>query len=535
MKVLIVADKEKTAIHRLSQYIQKANPHHQFRIVCVHPKRPSVDQLTAYEEGYKWCDIVHFNYWKSAELIRSMFEVKKPCMLSHHNPYDITQQTWTDYKLNVVNNREQATLMKCPLELIGLPVDINFWKFQPDEDYTEDKMNTVIMVAARIEGKKGVLPVAQACHRLGMRMILVGRPSDPAYLQEILQYDEVDYFEDVSDERLRDLYYQSGIHVCNSIDFFESGTMPILEAMACGVPVLTRKVGHVPDLYDGNNMVVRGGKPDELDDLSQQLDEMRKDRAWMLKIREAGWDTARKRHIDIFGRLYSKLYYKLILGEKPLISVIIPTYNRAHILARTLASVITMDYPHLEVVIADDGSTDGTKEMIEGVSQLLTGEHTSVTFKYLRTDRYEYKDGSLVKVYGIAHSRNMAIMEAEGEYMMFLDDRLAPNSQAANIFLSHAGEGLWLWGSKDGSQKGFVENFSFIRRSDIIRIGGFSGWITQYGGMTQEVRKRAERNHIAMELVGEAKATSLHKSGSKWNKLGDIAKSKIQCYKLGYD
>ena len=50
---------------------------------------------------------------------------------------------------------------------------------------------------------------------------------------------------------------------------------------------------------------------------------------------------------------------------KAFISVIIPTYNRAHELKRAVSSVLNQDYPHFDLWVIDDGSTDNTLEVIE--------------------------------------------------------------------------------------------------------------------------------------------------------------------------
>lgn len=49
----------------------------------------------------------------------------------------------------------------------------------------------------------------------------------------------------------------------------------------------------------------------------------------------------------------------------PTISVIIPTYNRVHVLSRAIESVFAQTYRNFELIIVDDGSTDGTAEMVQ--------------------------------------------------------------------------------------------------------------------------------------------------------------------------
>lgn len=86
-----------------------------------------------------------------------------------------------------------------------------------------------------------------------------------------------------------------------------------------------------------------------------------------------------------------------------MISVIIPTYNREHTLRRSIESVLSQTYTDLELIIADDCSTDGTKKLIEGI------DDTRIKYICLK------KNG------GACVARNAGIAVAKGDYIAFQD------------------------------------------------------------------------------------------------------------------
>lgn len=85
----------------------------------------------------------------------------------------------------------------------------------------------------------------------------------------------------------------------------------------------------------------------------------------------------------------------------PIFSVIIPTFNRAQLLAETLASVFAQRFSDYEVIVADDGSTDGTTELLASYGDRLTVVRQA--------------NG------GPGAARNLAAQSAAGSYLAFLD------------------------------------------------------------------------------------------------------------------
>lgn len=90
-------------------------------------------------------------------------------------------------------------------------------------------------------------------------------------------------------------------------------------------------------------------------------------------------------------------------AESPLLSVVIPTYNRAERLRITLASVLNQTFEDFEVLVMDDGSTDATRDAVERFGDPRV--------------RYSWAENSG----GPAAPRNRGIDEARAEWICFLD------------------------------------------------------------------------------------------------------------------
>ncbi|MET3020016.1 glycosyltransferase family 2 protein [Flavobacterium hydatis] len=91
----------------------------------------------------------------------------------------------------------------------------------------------------------------------------------------------------------------------------------------------------------------------------------------------------------------------------PLVSIIIPTYNRANLIGETLNSILVQTYENWECIIVDDGSTDNTDEV---VSDYIKKDSR---FQYHHRPKHRPKGGNAARNYGFELSK--------GEYVNWFD------------------------------------------------------------------------------------------------------------------
>tara|TARA_Y100000590_G_scaffold470772_1_gene669992 strand:- start:43476 stop:44312 length:837 start_codon:yes stop_codon:yes gene_type:complete len=212
------------------------------------------------------------------------------------------------------------------------------------------------------------------------------------------------------------------------------------------------------------------------------------------------------------------------------ISVIIPTFNRAHTLKRCLDSVLNQTYPPFEIIVVDDGSTDNTKELLKDY------EGKIIVHK--------------IENSGVSSARNYAIERCSGDWVALLDsddewltNRLQEQVDYLKIFpnikLVH-GEEIWIRNGKRVNPKkihkktgGYIyqnclplccisPSASLIKKEVLEEFGGFdesfpvcedydlwlkitskyevgyieSAIITKYGGHEDQL----SRKYFAMDL-----------------------------------
>jgi glycosyltransferase involved in cell wall biosynthesis len=274
----------------------------------------------------------------------------------------------------------------------------------------------------------------------------------------------------------------------------------------------------VPDIYNKKNMVVRNGEKENWQELAGEIERLKNDRDLCKIIREDAFSSIIDRDDEYTARKYYMLYRHVLFDKKPLVSVIIPTCNRKNILQLVLASIVAQDYPNIEVLVVDDGSDDGTPEMIEEFK-----ESSDLVIKYIRFDH----DG-----YGLARSRNAGLVEANGEIICLIDDRYLMDSDAVSVFVSKLEPKMWVFGDKGADKSSFVENFSAIYKRDLVTIGGFNERIIYWGGMTGDITSKMRYNNIKSLYCPTARCKTLVQSKSKYTKKDELVKAKLLLWKL---
>lgn len=535
LKVVAIVDKEHTAIWRLAKALEPHFENLNYKVIAVHPKRPDQSQLQLIEQECKDADIISWDYFRTAEMLREKFSwlKAKKSILNHYNPYSIYEKDWNDYDLVVGCNKhiynELGTITTAPVEYMPLTIDTDFWTFNPDWKADQSNIRSVIMVANRIESKKGILPVALACKKLGLTLQLVGAVSDANYFNQIIETGVVKFHEGITDEELRNLYYKSTVHICNSIDDFESGTMPLLEAMACGVPVITRNVGHVPDLNNDENMLIHDGEPDDVDALTDLIHTLIADKKKMEEMRDKAWNTVKARSTERRAYMLQKLYRQVLYPDQIPVSVVLPVYDKPDIIRKCLTAIANQTYKNIEVIVADDSIPEENRLVVKDFAQFV-----NIPVRYIKTAQIiaDTNNTEGYKDYGLARARNIATIEATGDIMVYCDQRQIPEPDAIEEFCKYVKSRHWIFGDKGANKDSFVENFSCVLREDIIRFGLFSERGTEYGFQSQYCRAIARAQALKTEFCKSARAVPTGKSSNRNRKRQDIIHSKNKLFKM---
>lgn len=211
----------------------------------------------------------------------------------------------------------------------------------------------------------------------------------------------------------------------------------------------------------------------------------------------------------------------------PLVTVVVPAFNEAKYIRKCIDSLLSQAYKPLEIIAVDDGSTDGTLEILRQYAQL---------HKNLRL--ISQKQG------GPGAARNKAAKEAKGKILVLIDadmyfDKNYVKELVAPIIAGKA-TGTYHWGERVGNpenifalfkgtqhvpsaEKDFHGVFRAILRSSFLKIGGFDNSSDYFDDGTLASRSRIAPVKVASAICFHNNAETLPEVFKDYNWRGRSA------------
>jgi glycosyltransferase involved in cell wall biosynthesis len=150
------------------------------------------------------------------------------------------------------------------------------------------------------------------------------------------------------------------------------------------------------------------------------------------------------------------------MNNNPLISIITPSYNQGDFIENTILSVLEQDYAHIEYILMDGGSTDGSLDIIRKYEKHLT---------YWQSQ----PDGGQVA------ALNAGFKKAKGQILTFLnsDDflMLGAVSKVVELYREHPQAVGWVGGAYSIAQDGYIIQ---TRYPQDVSLNGLADWIENY-------------------------------------------------------
>ncbi len=219
---------------------------------------------------------------------------------------------------------------------------------------------------------------------------------------------------------------------------FEGFGIPIIEAFHCGIPAVVSASGSCPEIAGDAALFVDVSDPAAiaaavtrlLEEPALCADLVAKGSA---RAASFSWRSA----VDLTLRGLARIApgrpsRQLLVEDRPLVSIVTPSFQMAKFLDETIESVLNQDYPHIDYIVMDGGSTDGTLEILQ--------KHQA------RLRYWSRPDG------GQADAVNKGFLESRGRVFAFLnaDDTYLPGAvgKAVTQLVAHPtaavvyGEGL---------------------------------------------------------------------------------------------
>lgn len=174
-----------------------------------------------------------------------------------------------------------------------------------------------------------------------------------------------------------------------------------LEAAALGLPIIASRTGGIEDIvHDGETGLLVN--PDSADELVQAIIRLLNNPEQARELGRAAQALVKAEFVASFrNHLFGWMLNPLWQSARPKVSIILPVYNHAQTIGRTLQSIINQTWQNYEIILVDDGSTDGLAQATQPWRDRLT----------LIAQPNQ----------GAPVARNSGARQAKGEFLLFID------------------------------------------------------------------------------------------------------------------
>ena len=262
-----------------------------------------------------------------------------PKLLTHHNHYQLEKSDWCNFDALTIATHYGENILKSKHDRVfHIPYGVDLDRFSYIGDYNAEG---VIGYIGRVIDHKNLHKITEAAAKLGYKVKGSGFIDKPDYWKqvghkEVLEWHGNEGRGGMMPVKFKDeTYKQMTVFCMYSTGEKESGTLPLLEAMARGIPVIATKQGMARDLIvDGENGILF-----EENEFEEKLKMIMENKELRQRLRERAWETIKHYSWEKISRAYARAYFKTLYPAKHLISVIIPTHNRADNLLKSIMAI----------------------------------------------------------------------------------------------------------------------------------------------------------------------------------------------------